>query len=167
MVMGAEIHDRPPDTQRPAFTILITDDDKGSRETLASVLADQGFQTLQASCGEEAIEIVQVQLIHLAFFDMHMPRMTGLEALQQVRLLNELLPAILVTADATREVMRRALQAQVFSVIPKPVNKNVVIHTMTRALVQVYGPANPAPSPTPSNPTHSEPTHSNPTTEEL
>ena len=87
-------------------------------------------------------------MIHLVFFDMHMPRMTGLEALQQVRLINDLLPAILVTAAASREVIRQALDAQVFSVIPKPVNKNVVLHTLTRALVQVYGPEPPAP-PTP------------------
>ena len=45
-----------------------------------------------------------------------------------------------VSGHLTREVIRRAFQAQVFSVIPKPVNKHVVIHTMTRALVQVYGP---------------------------
>lgn len=135
--------------QLPAFSILITDDDAGSRGTLASLLADRGFQTVQAGSGEEAIEIVRVEMIHLVFFDMHMPRMTGLEALQQVRLINDLLPAILVTADATRDLIRQAFQAQVYSVIPKPVNTNVVLHTLTRALRQVYGepPADPAERP--------------------
>ena len=123
-----------------AFTILITDDDTGSRETLAGVLDGFGFDTLQAASGEEAIDIVRVEMIHLIFFDMHMPRMTGLEALQQVRLFNELLPAILVTADVTVDLMRQAHQAQVYSVIPKPVNKNIVIHTLTRALARKYGP---------------------------
>jgi CheY-like chemotaxis protein len=127
------------------FAILVTDDDAGSRQTLASLLQDRGFETVQAASGEEAIEIVRVELIHLVFFDMHMPRMTGLEALQQVRLINAILPAILVTADATRGLLRQALQAQVYSVIPKPVNKNVVLHTLTRALQQVYG------EPPPSN----------------
>jgi CheY-like chemotaxis protein len=62
-----------------------------------------------------------------------------------VRHLNDLLPAILVTADATRELIRQAFQAQVFSVIPKPVNKNIVLHTLARALLQAYGepPAEP------------------------
>lgn len=134
-----------PAPAEPRFTILVADDDRGSRETLSGLLADRGFPTVQAASGEEAIEIVRVELIHLVFFDMHMPRMTGLEALQQVRLINDLLPAILVTAAASRDVIRRALDAQVFSVIPKPVNKNVVLHTLTRALVQVYGPEPPAP----------------------
>ena len=135
----------PPTADSPvarlelSFSILVTDDDKGSRETLAGLLKDRGFSALTASSGEEAIEIVQVETIHLVFFDLHMPRMTGLEALQQVRLFNALLPAILVTADATRDVLRQALQAQVYSVIPKPVNKSLLLHTLARALSQVYG----------------------------
>jgi CheY-like chemotaxis protein len=136
----------PPAEPGRAFSILVTDDDHGSRETLAGLLADRGFKTVTAASGEEAIEIVQVEMIHLVFFDMHMPRMTGLEALEQVRLVNALLPAILVTADATRDLIRQAFQAQVFSVIPKPLNKNVVLHTLGRALARVYGdpPADPA-----------------------
>ena len=120
----------------PTFSILVTDDDRGSRDTLAQMLKDRGFSTITATSGEEAIEIVRVETIHLVFFDMHMPRMTGLEALQQVRLFNEILPAILVTADATREVIRQALQAHVYSVLPKPVNKSVLLHTLSRALGQ-------------------------------
>ena len=129
----------PPEHDDVTFSILVTDDDRGSRETLADLLAERGFSTITAGSGEEAIDIVRVEVIHLVFFDMHMPRMTGLEALQQVRLFNELLPAILVTADATGKLIRQALQAQVFSVIPKPLNKNVVLHTLTRALDEVYG----------------------------
>ncbi|HET6575759.1 MAG TPA: response regulator [Fimbriiglobus sp.] len=144
--MVAEARTDAPVEPGRAYSILITDDDRGSREALAGLLAGRGFQTLQASCGEEAIDIVRVELVHLVFFDMHMPRMTGLEALEQVRLLNDLLPAILVTADATRELIRQAFAAQVFSVIPKPVNKNIVLHTLARALVRAYGepPAEPA-----------------------
>ena len=133
-----------------SFSILVTDDDKGSRDTLAGLLKDRGFSAITASSGEEAIEIVRADLVHLVFIDLHMPRMTGLEALQQVRLFNALLPAILVTADATREVLRQALHAQVYSVIPKPVNKSVLLHTLTRALSQVYGPpTDPTPVPKP------------------
>ena len=147
--MVTETSDNPTDDAGYRFSILVTDDDRGSREALAGLLADRGFTTVEASSGEEAIEIVQVEIIHLVFFDMHMPRMTGLEALHQVRLINDLLPAILVTADASRELIREAFQAQVFSVIPKPVNKNIVLHTMTRALRQVYKdrPADDPPTP--------------------
>ena len=128
-----------PEITRKPFSILITDDDRGCRESLANALDEIGFAAKTAESGEEAIEIVRGEPIHLVVFDMHMPRMTGLEALQQVRFFNELLPAILVTADATRELMREALNAHVFSVIPKPVNKTIFIHTLAKALDQVYG----------------------------
>ena len=122
------------------------------RDTLPALLADRGFHTVQAASGEEAIEIVRVEPIHLVVFDMHMPRMTGLEALQHVRLINALLPAILVTADANRGVIRQAFQAHVYSVIPKPVNKNIVLHTLARALRQVYGDAAGEPPDDPEDP---------------
>ena len=136
--MTAEV--TPPPTPS-LFTILVADDDPGSRETLAGVLADRGFATRQAASGEEAIDIVRFDLVHLVFLDMHMPRMTGLEAFEHVRLINELLPAILLTADVTRDLMRQAHQARVYSVIPKPVNKAVVLHTLARALQRIYGDA--------------------------
>ncbi|MCU0702825.1 MAG: response regulator [Fimbriiglobus sp.] len=124
--------------ERP-FSILVTDDDAGSRDTIAGVLADRGFHTRTAVCGEEAIEIVRCDTIHLVVFDLHMPRMTGLEALQQVRLFNEQLPALLVTAEPTREVLRRAQQAHVYSVLPKPVNAHLLVHLLRRALSTAYG----------------------------
>ena len=89
--------------------------------------------------GEEALEIVQHEPVHLALLDMQMPKLTGLETLQLVRQIHALLPAILITADATLELMRRAFDAQVFSVVPKPVNAHVVVMTVVRALVRVYG----------------------------
>lgn len=134
------------------YSILIADDDRGTRETLSDLLKERGFQTVQAADGGEAVEIVQVELIHLVLFDMHMPRMTGLEAVNLLRhTLQRMLPAVLMTADATTDLMRQAFLAQVYSVIPKPVNKNIVLHTLARALAQVYGPK-PAP-PTTQHPT--------------
>jgi CheY-like chemotaxis protein len=141
------------------FSILIADDDRGTRETLGEVLRDRGFDIVLAADGGEAVEIVQVELIHLVLFDMNMPRLTGLEALNLLRhTLGRILPAVLMTADATTELMRQAFQAQVYSVIPKPVNKNIVLHTLVKALSQVYGkptdpprPELPKPGPVPDS----------------
>jgi CheY-like chemotaxis protein len=136
------------------YSILIADDDRGTRETLSELLRDRGFTTVQAADGSEAVEIVQVELVHLVLFDMHMPRMTGLEAVNLLRhTLSRVLPAVLMTADVTTDLMRQAFMAQVYSVIPKPVNKNIVLHTLARALAQVYGP-----KPEPSATDHGTPT---------
>ena len=123
------------------YSILITDDDRGCREALRDIFEPEGFRTLLAESGEEAIDIVHEEPVHLALLDMHMPRLTGLETLELVRQVNAVLPCILVTADATEGLMRQAFRARVYSVIPKPVSKNVVLYTVVKAIVRVYGPA--------------------------
>jgi two-component system chemotaxis response regulator CheY len=127
-------------TPKP-YSILITDDDRGCREVLRDIIEPEGFRTYLASSGEEALDIVREEPVHLALLDMHMPTLTGLETLQLVRQINELLPCILVTADATEGLIRQAFRARAYSVIPKPVSKNVVIYTVVRAIVRVYGAA--------------------------
>jgi CheY-like chemotaxis protein len=122
------------------YTILITDDDTACREAMREIFEPEGYATYLASTGEEALDIVRQEPIHLALLDMHLPRMTGLETLQLVRQINRILPCILVTGDASENVMRQAFQARVYSVIPKPVSKHVVLYTVVRALGQVYGP---------------------------
>ena len=92
----------------------------------------EGFRTLLASSGEEALDIVRDIGVHLVLLDMHMPTLTGLETLQLARQINALLPAILMTGDSSQSLMRQALQAHVYTVIPKPVAKNVVLYTVVR-----------------------------------
>jgi len=118
------------------ISLLITDDDDASRQILREIFEPEGYRTLLASSGAEAIEIVQSETIHLAILDMHMPKLTGLETLQIVRQIHSWLPAILMTAQSSRELIRRAFSAQVYSVLPKPVTKSVVLYTVIRALGQ-------------------------------
>ena len=126
-------------TRPSPFSILITDDDTGCRESLRDIVESQGFRTRLASSGEEALDIVRQEPVHLAFLDMHMKALSGLETLQMVRQINALLPCILVTADVTEWLMRQALRAQAYCVIAKPISKNVVLYTVVRALVRAYG----------------------------
>ena len=121
------------------YSILIADDDGNCREALREIMEPEGFRTLLASSGEEAVDIVRTATVHLALLDMHMPTLTGLETLQLVRQINAMLPAILITGDANESLLRQACQAHVYSVIPKPVSKNVVLYTVVRALARSYG----------------------------
>jgi CheY-like chemotaxis protein len=121
------------------YSILLADDDGRSREALRDILEPEGFRTLLASSGEEALDIVQRRPVHLVLLDMHMRTLTGLETLQLVRQINAVLPAILVTADYNEHLLRQACLAHAYSVIPKPVSKNVVLYTVVRALSRFYG----------------------------
>jgi len=119
--------------------VLITDDDSGSREALRDIMEPEGYRTLLASSGEEALDIVREESVHVALFDMNMPKLSGLETLELVRQINAMLPVILVTADRTEALMRQALRAQAYSVIAKPVSKHIVLYTVVRALARAYG----------------------------
>jgi CheY-like chemotaxis protein len=121
------------------YSILITDDDGNCREALRDIMEPEGFRTLLASSGEEALDIVRDGTVHLVLLDMHMPNLSGLETLQMVRQIHAMLPAILVTGDPSESLLRQAYQAQVYSVIPKPVSKNVVLYTVIKALARFYG----------------------------
>jgi CheY-like chemotaxis protein len=121
------------------YSILITDDDTASRAAMREIVEPAGFQTLLASSGEEAVDIVRGAPVHLILLDMHMPTLTGLETLELVRQINALLPAILVTGDPSDSLVRRAIQAQFYSVIPKPVSKHLLLYTVLKALARAYG----------------------------
>lgn len=116
------------------LNVLIADDDDRCREALRDIVEPEGYRTILASSGEEALEIIQEEPVHLALFDLQMPRMTGLETVQLVHQINALLPCILVTANANQDIIRQAFQVRAYSVIPKPVSKSILLYTMLRAL---------------------------------
>jgi CheY-like chemotaxis protein len=124
-------------SDRP-YSILITDDDPVARETLREIVAPQGYRTLMAESGEEALELVRQHEVHLALFDMHLPRLSGLETLALVRQMKGSIPAILITADQDENLLRRALSEHAYCVLAKPVSKHVVIYVVHKAIEKYY-----------------------------
>src|SRR3954471_14960716 len=122
--------------ERPS--ILITDDDAAARETLREIFEPVGYRTFLAESGEEALDIVREQDVHLALMDLHLPRLSGLETVSLVRQIKGVLPVIFITAEQDDHLLRKALSAQAFCVLAKPVSKNVVIYVVTRALEKFY-----------------------------
>jgi len=121
------------------YSIVIADDDTQCREALQEIVEPEGYRTLLASSGEEVIDIVRDRPVHLVLLDMHMPTLTGLETLLMLRQMHPRLPAILVTGDPSESVVRQAFLAHFYSVIPKPVSKNLVLYTVVKALARFYG----------------------------
>lgn len=124
-------------TNRP-YTLLITDEEASSRDRLRSLFNPDRYRVLIAGCGEEAIDLVRTQEVHLALLDMHLPRLSGLDALEIVREYRRGLPAILLSVDPDEDLLRRALTARVFSVLTKPVVPKVAVNYVVRALRKHY-----------------------------
>ena len=70
--------------------------------------------------------------------DMHMPRLTGLETLRQVKRFNALLPCILISAGLDEALKREAEIEQAFSVLSKPVSRLDLTNSVESALRRVY-----------------------------
>ena len=132
--------------------LLITDDDRDFRETVAGVLVDRGFETLQAADGEEALDIVSRHEVHLLLLDMQMPRLTGLETIERLReqppstwqpagISSSIiaLPWILISGALDEQIIARAQAACAFSVLPKPLRLPELTGAVTQALAQAYG----------------------------
>lgn len=126
-----------PSAGRP-FSLLITDDDAVARETLRDIFEPAGYETILAESGEQAIDIVRKQDVHLALMDMYLPRLTGLETMEIVRQIRGSVPTILLSASNDEALMRRALSAHVFCVLNKPVSRHLITSAVTRALEKFY-----------------------------
>lgn len=120
------------------YSILITDDDPAARETLRDIFEPRGFRTLLAESGEEAIDIVQGEDVHLVLMDFHLPRLSGLETIAIFRQIKGAIPSILISAERDENLVRRALSEQAFCVLAKPVSQHVVIYVVTKALEKYY-----------------------------
>jgi CheY-like chemotaxis protein len=115
-------------------SLLITDDDRDFRETLREVFANRGYQTWLAADGEEALNILQHESIHVAVFDMHMPRLDGLGAVQRARESQISIPCILLSAALDERVLEAARQVDIFASLSKPVSFAEITRTVRDAL---------------------------------
>jgi CheY-like chemotaxis protein len=121
-----------------APSILITDDDHDFRETLRGMFESRGFRAILAGDGEEAIRHVLTQEVHIVLMDMHMPRLTGLDAIRKVRRFRSELPCILLSAALDEKIISEAGQVQALSVLPKPVTRQQITSAVYDALHRAY-----------------------------
>lgn len=103
--------------------ILIADDKATSRELLRTVLERQGYEVMEASDGEEALQKALAELPDLILLDLQMPRRSGYEVLGELRkdARHAALPIIALTASAMQGDRERALAAGFTGYLAKPV----------------------------------------------
>lgn len=122
---------------QPTYQLLVADDDEAFRETVCEIFAPY-FRLIEAESGEQAVDLLSREQVHLALFDMHMKQLTGLEALRQMRSLHIVAPCILITADYTETLHSIAVEAEAFSVLRKPVTRRILVNTVANAVETVY-----------------------------
>lgn len=103
------------------YRILICDDEKDIVSALKIYLSSEGYETLEAYTGKEALEILESQEVHLVLLDIMMPEMDGLEALSLLREKYNL-PVILISAKSEDTDKILGLNVGADDYITKPFN---------------------------------------------
>ncbi|HVQ34914.1 MAG TPA: sigma-54 dependent transcriptional regulator [Candidatus Bathyarchaeia archaeon] len=115
-------------------TILIVDDEKNIRATIARGLRLEGFRTLEAENGEEALAILEDQGADAALLDVEMPKRDGLATLEAMRDRGIAVPAIVLTAHGSIERAVRAVKLGAFDFIEKPPSMERILLAVANAL---------------------------------
>src|SRR5215469_444501 len=110
--------------------ILIVDDDPGQRSLLDSFLRSQGFDTVVASSGEQALQLLREQQFGMMISDVRMPGLSGLETLRRARQENAVLPVLLVTAYADIREAVGAMRDGALNYLAKPIDLDELLTTV-------------------------------------
>ena len=114
--------------------VLVIDDEKLIRETLAEYLEAEGFTVHTAGSGEAGLERIQEAFFDFAICDMNLPGMDGIEVLQRVLQISPETLFILVTAYATVETAVEAFQQGAQDYLMKPILLEEVHRKMKRLM---------------------------------
>jgi CheY-like chemotaxis protein len=78
-------------------SILVIDDERAVRESLAKILQREGHEVRTAADGKEGLRMWREQGAAVVILDIHMPGVDGIETLVQLRALEPLLPVIVIS----------------------------------------------------------------------
>ena len=115
-------------------TILIVDDEKNYTLILAAILEDEGFETLSANSGQEALDILAESDVDLVLTDMKMPAMDGIQLLERVKKEDADLPVIMMTAHGSVEKAVEAMQKGAYNYILKPFDNEQLVLYVNKAV---------------------------------
>ncbi|MBN2413885.1 sigma-54-dependent Fis family transcriptional regulator [candidate division KSB1 bacterium] len=115
-----------------AIHVLIVDDDDITRESLMTVLNNQGFNCRQAANGQEALELIKTNEFDVVITDLEMPKMNGIELLEKTAELKSRVSFIIITAYASIETAIEALRKGAFDYLLKPLNFEDVAHRVQK-----------------------------------
>jgi CheY-like chemotaxis protein len=104
----------------PRLLALVVDDQAENRRILARVLAKNGFDVVEGEDGTDAVRLAAERRPDVILLDVVMPRMTGFEALSEIRDADPDVPVVIVSAVDTPEASEEALRLGAVNFVRKP-----------------------------------------------
>jgi len=100
--------------------ILIVDDEKAARFGMKLALEKDGYQVVEASDGIEAFEIIKAKSPSLIFLDINMPKINGIQVLEEINQMESPPMIVIVTAYGSEKVAVDAMKKGAYDYIAKP-----------------------------------------------
>jgi two-component system response regulator HydG len=115
-------------------TVLVVDDDEAHRIMLKTLLTGWGYMIIEADDGSTAIETVYKQAFDLILMDIRMIKVSGLEALREIKAHNPAIPVIIMTAYSSVETAVEALKNGAYDYLTKPLDFDELRLIIERAM---------------------------------
>ena len=121
-------------------TILVADDQAANRELLTELLTTQGFKTITAADGPEALDQLRRVPTDLVLLDVMMPRMTGFQVCEKIKAHPDtyLIPVILVTGLSDKENRIEGIRVGADDFLTRPVDRTELLARVTSLLKLKY-----------------------------
>ena len=136
-----------PSAALPSLQVLLVEDNEINAILARKLLERQQHQVTWARNGQEALDLLRQQRFDLAFMDMYMPEMGGLQATEQIRQheagSHAHLPIIAMTANALASDRDACLAAGMDGYVSKPINRQQLLEEMQRVLASHLQAASP------------------------
>jgi DNA-binding NtrC family response regulator len=110
--------------------ILIVDDLAAIRSSLREILEHEGHEVVEAKDGEEALKVLEQHEIAVAFCDVKMPKLDGIEVLERVKKAGLPTAFIMISAHGTKETALECIKRGAYFFIQKPFEsiETILIH---------------------------------------
>lgn len=114
-------------------TLLLVDDEEGFRATIAKRLGKRGFVLIQASSGEECLEILSKEPMDVVVLDVKMPGMNGIETLKAIKQTYKKTQVILLTGNVAVSDGIEGIKSGAFDYLTKPVEIDHLVNKIKQA----------------------------------
>jgi two-component system nitrogen regulation response regulator NtrX len=121
-------------TEAADGTILVIDDEKNIRRTLAMVLEGEGFEVLDAANAEDGLRILARRKVDAVVLDVSLPGMDGLTALRAILDDDRDLPVVMISGHASIQDAVEATRIGAFDFLEKPLGRERVLVTLRNCL---------------------------------
>ncbi len=118
-------------------SILIVDDEAGIRESLCSILAEEGYRPEAVASAEEALAIVDRGGVDIVLMDIWLPGMDGMEALERLQALARPPVVVMITGHGNIETAVRATKLGAFDFIEKPLSLEKIIVVIKNSMARL------------------------------